>query len=117
MNRQVAIYVPSTINGNEPAGQLFERFAQEAKRLFANLFGGFTAYPAIGGWVNDQGNMIEENVMVIQAYCNELDASALYSLRRFAELMAADMGQECVSLAVDGNLEFVTAKPHVALAA
>jgi len=49
LNVKIAVYVPSTVKGNQPApSALIAKWVRESKIRLANLFGGFTSYHAEG---------------------------------------------------------------------
>jgi hypothetical protein len=95
LDHKVALYVPSTINGNQPApAEQIARWVKASKIKLASLFGGFTAY---------------QDVTIVQAYTDEDGLAKIGQLRELAAAIARDMGQEVVSLEVNGTLNFVSA--------
>jgi len=110
LDKKVAVYIPSTVNGNQPApAAKIARWVREAKIALASLFGGFTAYNGEGGWYSPEHGLIEEKVTIVQAFTDEAGLERVGKLRELAKEMASDMGQEAVSLEVNGTLNFVTA--------
>lgn len=110
LTHKVAIYVPSTVKGNKPApAALIKKWLGKVKRALAQHFGGFTAYKAQGGWVSAGGALIEENVVIVQAFTDEAGLSNVPAIKALAAELAADMEQEAVSVEVDGTLHFVSA--------
>lgn len=108
LHHKIAIIIPSTVNGNEPAPrQLVNQWLKAAKLKFANLFGGFTSHVANGGWVSDQHGLIEESVTVVSSFTNEDGLRFLDDVKEFAARMAESMGQEAISVEVDHTLEFI----------
>jgi hypothetical protein len=109
LQHRIAIFVPSTINGSEPAPrQLLNQWLKAAKLKFANLFGGFTSHNACGGWVSAQHGLIEEHVTVVSAFTDDDGLNFVADVKEFAACMAEAMGQEAISIEVDHSLEFVT---------
>jgi hypothetical protein len=109
LNKKVAIYIPSTVNGAEPAPvELIAKWTKASKVLLAKLFGGFTASIGQGGWYSDVHGLIEENVTIVTAFTDENGLVKVPELRELAEQIAADMRQEAVSVEVDGVLEFIS---------
>ena len=109
LNRKVAIYIPSTLAGNEPApAEVVASIVRRAKAKFAVLFGGFTAVQGQGGWVSEDHGLIEETVTIVQAFTTQetLDKH-LPDIRALASWVALEMKQEAVSLEVNGTLEFI----------
>ena len=110
LDHKVALYVPSTINGNQPApAEQIARWVKASKIKLASLFGGFTAYQAQGGWYSETHGLIEEDVTIVQAYTDEDGLAKIGQFRELAAAIARDMGQEVVSLEVNGTLIFVSA--------
>lgn len=108
LQHRIAIVVPSTVNGNEPAPRsLVNQWLKAAKVKFANLFGGFTSHVAQGGWVSEQHGLVEESVTVVSAFTNEDGLRFVEEVREFAARMAESMRQEAISVEVDHTLEFV----------
>ena len=110
LTRKVAIYIPSTVDANVAASsELVAKWSKQAKILLSNLFGGFTAYHAQGGWYSAEKGLIEEPVLVVNAFTddNGLNESNLNQIRFLARLIAIDMQQEAVSVEHDGKLEFI----------
>ncbi len=108
LNHRIAIYVPSTREGNIPAPELSAKWVRKAKEKFAKLFGGFTATPAQGGWWSQTHGLIEENVTIVHAATDDAGLAKLPEVREFAVLLQQAMSQEAVSLEVDNSLEFVS---------
>lgn len=108
MNKKISVTVPSTVNGNKKApAALTAKWLKAAKVLMSQTFGGFTATPAVGGWVSDTLGLIEEKVTVVTSFTEKLTPAAVQQIEEFAREMAADMGQEAVSVEVNGELRFV----------
>lgn len=109
LQHKIAIVVPSTVNGNEPAPrQLVNHWLKAAKLTFARLFGGFTSHNACGGWMSEQHGLIEENVTVVSAFTDDEGLRFIDDVKEFAARMAEAMGQEAISIEVDHSLEFIT---------
>jgi hypothetical protein len=108
LNHRIAIFIPSTRDGNKPAPELHDLWLRKAKERFAKLFGGFTATAAQGGWWSDAHGLIEENVTIVHANTDDAGLAKVEAVREFAVLLQQAMGQEAVSLEVDNSLEFVS---------
>ncbi|HEY1598850.1 MAG TPA: hypothetical protein VGG64_04565 [Pirellulales bacterium] len=109
LQHKVAIIIPSTVNGNEPAPrQLVNRWIQAAKLKFGRLFGGFTCFDAEGGWVSEQHGLIEEAVTVVSSFTDGDGLRFIDDVKEFAARMAEAMGQEAVSIELDHTLQFIT---------
>ena len=108
LSHRIAIYIPSTDNGSEPApAELIARWVKNAKTKFAELFGGFTAHRAVGGWVSPVHGLIEEPVTVVASYTDDDGLDRLGEVEEFAAAVAEALGQEAVTLEIDNSLQFI----------
>ena len=114
LNHRIAVIVPSTVKGNEPApAALVAKWVKAAKVKLGTLFGGFTATKGEGGWVSPTHGLIEESVTVVAAFTDEEGLSKAQDVREFALALAVAMEQEAVSVQIDNTLEFISAAPAV----
>lgn len=110
LSHKIAIYIPSTINGNQPASaDLIAKWVRTSKIKLANLFGGFTAYNSQGGYYSTEHGLIEEKVTIVQSFTDEEGLTKLDKVKELAVEIANEMNQEVVSVEVDGTLSFVSA--------
>lgn len=110
LTHKIAIYIPSTVNGNQPApADMIAKWLRASKIKLANLFGGFTSYSGQGGWYSSEHGLIEENVIIVQAFTDDEGLTKLVDVNLLAKEIAADMSQEMVSVEVDGTLNFIGA--------
>jgi hypothetical protein len=110
LNHRIAIFIPSTVNGNEPApADLIARWVKTAKLKFAELFGGFTAHKAIGGWMSPIHGLIEEPVTVVASHTDDDGLDRLGEVEEFAAAVAEALGQEAVTVEIDNRLQFIEA--------
>jgi hypothetical protein len=110
LNHRVSIFIPSTVNGHEPApADLIARWVKSAKLKLAQLFGGFTAHRAVGGWVSPVHGLVEEPVTVVTSFTDDDSLERLAEVEEFAAAVAEALGQEAVTLEIDNSLQFVGA--------
>ena len=110
LNHRVSIFIPSTTHGNKPApAQLIARWVKSAKLKFAELFGGFTAFDAVGGWMSPVHGLIEEPVKVVASHTDDDGLDRLADVEEFAATVAEALGQEAVTIEVDNGLRFIGA--------
>lgn len=110
LNHRISVYIPSTTQDNEPApADLIAEWVRTAKKKFAKLFGGFTAYRAVGGWVSPVHGLVEEPVTVITSFTDDHGLDRLGEVEEFAATVADALGQEAVTLEIDNSLQFVGA--------
>jgi hypothetical protein len=110
LNRIIQVYVPGTMHGKlDPEAQ--ELWVDRALDRFADLFGGSTAIDRCRGAWKSSGKLIKEPVVLVYSFTDDAGlAKQRQEVERFARHMAVEMGQECVSLQIDGELYFI--KPH-----
>ena len=77
----------------------------------ADIAGGFTATPAVGGWKNAQGELIVEPVTVFDiALADDASYSSDHgvgAIRQLATHIRRELDQDCVYLEIDGVVEYV----------
>lgn len=109
LNQVVEIYVPSTVDGNHPAPDLHDMWTKKVLEQMAGLFGGATAIPAKGSWIGEKG-LVLEDVKIVRSYCSRDDlAKYLAHVKNCAANLCSAMSQECVSLVINGELQFIEA--------
>lgn len=109
LNHRIAIHVPSTIHGNEPAPAVHEQWVKKAKMKFSELFGGFNATPAVGGWMSETLGLIEESVVIVTAFTDTKGLREhLPTVKDFAKSMGQAMTQEAITVEVDNSMDFIT---------
>ena len=107
-NHRIGLIIPSTVNVNEVASlETVGKWIKSAKVQFAEIFGGFTSYNAVGGWMSAQG-LVEEPVTVVASFTNDHGLNRLNEVKAFAAKMGRALSQEAVAVEVDHRLEFVT---------
>ena len=110
LTNRIAIYVPSTYNGNKPARRLQKKACKHVAKHFCRIFGGSTATTANGYWYSDKLGLISENVTIIYANCTENDLQAnTANVMQIAKAICKYMKQEAVSVEINNTLQFVEA--------
>jgi hypothetical protein len=94
---QVRLIVPTVLNNP---------IARYGKAI-AEIAGGFTATQAIGGWIDDNGALIVEDVTVFDCYADDELDIAKDDWRCLALLVAVELRQTSVYLSFDGKAEFI----------
>ena len=72
------------------------------KALLANWAGGFSVSSGHGGWIDGTGHLIEEPVIVVEAYGKQ--AVSLSMLDELVEMLLDELDQESVALINNGAL-------------
>jgi len=82
---------------------------KSAKLKFAELFGGFKAHRAVGGWMSPVHGLVEEPVTVITAFTDDDGLNRLGEVEEFAAAVAEALGQEAVTVEIDNSVQFIGA--------
>ena len=110
LTNRIAIYVPSTYNGNKPARRLQKKACKHVAKYFCRYFGGSTATTATGFWQSETLGLIAENVTIIYANCTENDLqNNVQNVLTIAKAICKYMKQEAVTVEINNTLQFVEA--------
>ena len=107
LNCEIAIFVPSTVNVDEPIDNA--KYVKATLAKLSGIFGGATAQSAYGGWVAESGNLVTEKVTIVYANCtSEQLEENISECVEYAKQLCKDMSQECISVRVNGKLGFIS---------
>lgn len=110
LTNKIAIYVPSTTDGNRPARLAQRREAKRASKYLCTLFGGATATTAQGYYISPEKGLIEERQRVVYAYCTESDRERTTAgIVAYVKRLCRRMRQESVTLEINGEMQFIEA--------
>ncbi len=102
---RVEVYVPGTTSvDRELTTEEHRSRVGAALQVLSSVFGGATALPAQGGWVTKQGKLVREPVTIVFSYAPSLSIGQLQTVRQFALGLKDELGQECVTVVVDGEM-------------
>ncbi len=102
---EIKLIVPSTVDRNKPVDNT--PYANGVKKAFCNMFGGYTAYNGVGGYVADNGELIEEDVTVVTTVTAKLTRSNRSNVFKLAKQLCADMSQESIFLQLGTKVFFI----------
>lgn len=107
LNKFVAVYVPGTqgLSGKLSATEQ-SNYARETARKLAGKFGGATTAPAVGYYVADNGELVEESVIIVKSFYDEVTDAVNFALD-VAGWLKAELHQELVSVETVNGLQFV----------
>ena len=106
LSHKFSIYVPSTIDTNKETDNT--KKVNETLSFLSSLFGGATKTDAFGAWVSEAAGLVTEKVSLCYSYCSLIDKyKHIKKVKEFARNLKNEMGQEAVSLEIDGKLLFV----------
>jgi hypothetical protein len=106
----VSVYVPGT-NGlpgtkNTLTADGQAQYARETARRLAAKFGGATTTQATGYYVADNGELVEETILIVKSFYDQA-ADALEFACSVAAWLKSELSQELVSVETETGLQFV----------
>lgn len=117
LNHRIAIYVPSTINGNVSAPEIMGAWTDRVLVAMSKAFGGATVIDGMGAWVHESLGLVKEPVKIVYAYCDDaaFDDRA-DDMMALAQLLRSETGQEAVSIVFDDTMRLVFAPNKIKVA-
>lgn len=77
-------------------------------RQLSEMFGGATTTPAVGGWVSASGALVVEHVDIVYSFCtSEQLTEKIDDIIKICQDLKKDMGQEAITLEVNGGVKFI----------
>ena len=111
LDNQIAIYIPST-NGSRQIDST--RYANRALKLLSSLFGGSTiesqprAHNVRGAWADSSGNLISENITIVESYTDKKTLSEhIDTVRKWSLELKHELNQESLALRINQILEIL----------
>jgi hypothetical protein len=98
------VYIPNKDRHGQEIGNQ-RKWVLEAIRLLSEVNGGATAMPPVeGGWLNDQGEIIWENPVLVYSFIRPVPfIQSLPRLREFLHRMGRETNQGEVAFEFDGR--------------
>jgi len=106
----VKLYLPSTTDGSKPApAKKIAAAVQDVQKKFSALFGGTTTFTASGSWILQSGELVTENITIVQSFCDrEVLESNIEKVLEIAKQICVQFSQEAVSLEINNKLYFIS---------
>ena len=106
---RIAIYFPSKSEQKIPKAR-FESVRKDIERKLIEMFGGLTEYKAKGFWMNFEGDSVEEEVRILEAYTETLSVEQLLpTIRKIRDLLK----QDSVAYAIDNTIHFYEGEERI----
>lgn len=77
------------------------------KGHMSRRYGGYTTYQATGGWENDEGQLIEEPVIVVESYSDSSVSLVSMEMHELAEVVKRATDEDAVMYTVDNDHNLV----------
>jgi len=107
---QIILIIPSHDKDDKPISDQ-SMWASAAGELFAELYGGATAFKALAGtYKTDDGRILHDEPILIESYAERGhvdDPDRLGVLLEFAVRMGRQTKQECVALIVNDFIHYI----------
>jgi hypothetical protein len=96
------VYIPNKDKDDQEIGTQ-RRWVLDAIRLLSEINGGATSLPAEGGWLNDEGNIILEDPVIVYSYVKDADefVKSLPRLRAFLHRLGRETNQGEIAFEFD----------------
>lgn len=107
---QLILIIPSHDRKNKRLGDQ-AMWADAAANLFAQLFGGATAFKALAGvFRTDDGDILTDEPILLECYANRADVESethLNGLLEFAVRMGKETKQDTVALVINDFMHYI----------
>lgn len=108
LTHSVSITVPGTSGPDTPAtAETIQFWRNYTVKELSAIFGGCTATPGAGAWIDGTGKLISESVTVCTSYAAAVTPEDAQHVKRIAETLRAGMGQDAITITIDGAAGFV----------
>lgn len=77
------------------------------RRDMARVFGGYTATVGTGGWIDSNGVLVDDEVLLILSYCAQPTDEQVCFIGSLARRIKSELNQDCVSAIVAGAVYLV----------
>ena len=99
---RIAIYFPSQSDDKIPKDK-FQIVREMVEKELIGMFGGLTEYKAKGFWKNKQGQIIQEDVRILEAFGETYPQQKLQSIM---EKIKTTLKQQSVAYSIDNVMNF-----------
>ena len=109
---KTGIIVPSTQNTDKPiSNEQFEKRILETRQFLANTNGGFTSVRAVGGFTDEKGQLVKEDVVVVESFTTKDNfVKNKPVVRKFLSRKGKEWKQESIGYEYETDLYYVDSK-------
>ncbi len=114
LQMETAVYVPNTIYHKETdkyeeiSNKEYNERIKETRTDLSNFFGGYTSVEAIGGWIDDQKKLIEDDIVKVTSFSTKKRyLKNRDKLQKWIENKVNKWKQRAISFEFEGDLYFV----------
>ena len=109
---RTGIIVPSTSNTDKRISkEAFDKRVEETRQFLSNANGGFTSVRSVGGFTDSKGNLVKEDVVVVESYATKKDfIRNRPKVRKFLKMKGKEWSQEAMGYEHEHDLYYVDSK-------
>ena len=106
---RTAVIVPSTKDKSKPvSSKEYQSRVLATRRFLSNTNGGYTSVKAVGGYTDNKGNVIKEDVVVVESYSTKQNyRQKRERIRNWLEQQGREWGQESMGYEYEDDLYYV----------
>jgi hypothetical protein len=104
LSHSYRIVVPTTIYNTVAPADVVDEIRDRIKKNLSAAFGGYTEIKGSGGYVAESGELIEEDVWLIEVSCFEPNDELI---RQIAGWIKTELEQESVMIQKDNEVHFL----------
>jgi len=102
----IGVYIPSTINGNQPFDT--GKYREKTLEFMAERFGGATCKTGTGVWNSEQLGLVGESVFIIHSYITQPDLNRhLDDVLDYIRQLKRELNQEAMALEINRKLTLI----------
>jgi len=109
---RTGIIVPSTKNTDKPiSNKEFQKRVTETRQFLSNTNGGFTSVRAVGGFTDEKGNLVKEDVVVVESFSTKDNfVKNRPKVRKFLRRKGKEWKQESMGYEHETDLYYIDSK-------
>lgn len=106
LQSSVVVYVPTTVNRNQPADNT--QYVRLVEHKLARWFGGTTTTEGRGGYIATTDEHISEKVYIVKAFCTTAQLETYYpDVAALCYQLCQELGQESIAIEINGKMQLL----------